>query len=113
MIAASGLCHKLIKFPEQIPPDADAEKECINKLPIAFQFIRQQIMNGNVVLVHCVAGCDRTGFVMAYYLCATLSLSPEEGIARVRNIRPCAILASGWEEMILPVMRKLLEKETK
>jgi protein-tyrosine phosphatase len=110
-MSAAGLSHKLIRFPNYYPPDAPLVKEFRDKLLIAHQFVCQQMTNGNRLLIHCVAGCDRTGIVMAYYLCATLGLSPEEGIARVRAVRPNAILAPGWEEMILPIMTEFLENE--
>ncbi len=55
---------------------------------------------------------DRTGIVLAYYRCAAFGVSPEEGIARARNIRPEALDASapGWEDMTLQVARQLLGK---
>ncbi len=111
-IAAAGFSHELVKLPEQLPADDVVTQECISKLPTAYQFIRKNILNGNTVLVHCVGGRDRTGMVLAYYLCATLGLSPEEGIARVRDVRPEALdaLAPGWEDMALRVMSKLLGK---
>ena len=111
-IVAAGFSHKLVKLPERLPADDVIMNECIRKLPTAYRFMRKNILNGNTVLVHCVGGRDRTGMVLAYYLCATFGFSPEEGIARVRDVRPEALdaLAPGWENMALQVMRKLLGK---
>ncbi|MCP4205199.1 MAG: hypothetical protein GY769_25085, partial [bacterium] len=50
------------------------------------------IGSGRRVLVHCVAGCDRTGMILAYHLAKSGGLGVAEAIDRVRQSRPPALL---------------------
>ena len=64
------------------------------------------------MLVHCAWGRDRTGLLLAYHLARTEKLTPRAAIARVRQVRPKAITAPGWEEMAERVIAKLLALPT-
>ncbi|MCD6348734.1 MAG: dual specificity protein phosphatase family protein [Candidatus Korarchaeota archaeon] len=52
--------------------------------------IREHIRDGRRVLVHCLAGCGRTGTVLAAYL-VSKGMHPDEAIEHLRSLRPCSI----------------------
>ena len=91
-----------------MPPDIEAERLCLELLPRAQEFLTQQISLGRQVLVHCVAGCDRTGMVLAYHLAQSTGLGVREAIGQVREARPPALSAAGWEDMAVRVISQLL-----
>jgi atypical dual specificity phosphatase len=47
-------------------------------------------LEGRKVLIHCYAGCGRTGTVLAAYMIRK-GMSAEEAISYVRSMRPCSI----------------------
>jgi atypical dual specificity phosphatase len=47
-------------------------------------------LEGRKVLIHCYAGCGRTGTVLAAYMIRK-GMSAEEAISYVRSTRPCSI----------------------
>ncbi|MGC9020341.1 MAG: protein-tyrosine phosphatase family protein [Candidatus Methanodesulfokora sp.] len=53
-------------------------------------------LEGRKVLIHCYAGCGRTGTVLAAYMIRK-GMSAEEAISYVRSIRPCSIETRGQE----------------
>jgi len=59
------------------------------------------------VLVHCSAGKDRTGLFMSYSLMREHDLGVDEAIARVREVRPQAITALGWDALARRVLSEL------
>ena len=64
------------------------------------EFIHARIEAGNPVLVHCHAGADRTGAILAGYLVLYHRMSAEEAIIRVRAANPCAMAAPGYIEAV-------------
>ncbi len=51
---------------------------------------RRHLGRGGRVLVHCFAGCGRSGMV-ALRLLVELGEGPEAALARLRAVRPCAV----------------------
>ncbi|WP_226623484.1 dual specificity protein phosphatase family protein [Alloyangia pacifica] len=51
---------------------------------------RQALMGGGRVLVHCRGGCGRSGMV-ALRLMIEAGEAPDEALARLRHVRPCAV----------------------
>lgn len=49
-----------------------------------------QLASGGRVLVHCFAGCGRSG-MMVLRLMIAAGEAPEEALERLRNVRPCAV----------------------
>ena len=64
-------------------------------LPIV-DFIAAEIAVGRPTLVHCYAGKDRTGAVLAGYLIRYCDFSPEEAFRRLRQVNPRAMTAPGF-----------------
>lgn len=96
---SAGLDLAWIPLPNTYPAGAATETACLTALPQTYEFIRSHLEAKHSVLVHCAWGRDRTGLVLAHYLACTSSQSAEAAIARVREIRPKALGASGWEAM--------------
>jgi len=56
--------------------------------------------NGRVY-VHCIAGCGRTGTMMACYLVYRHRLDPLEALRRVREARPCSVETATQADAVL------------
>ena len=105
---ALQLQHLWVPLPTAVPPDAEAERRCVQLLPNAQEYVRERLNCGHRVLVHCVSGKDRTGMLLAYHLAREHVLSANQALDRVRRVRPEALSAPGWEEMALRVIHQLL-----
>lgn len=103
-----GLTRTCIPLPDCAPPDDYTVQACRASLPLALEIIRANIEQGRKVLVHCAAGCDRTGLVLSYYIAWRERIGPVEAIDRLRTVRPNALTASGWEQMATTLLPELL-----
>ena len=72
--------------------------------PQCYAFVQAQMALGHGVVVHCSSGKDRTGLFLAYFLMHSDRLSSAEAIQAVRNVRPIALSAVGWEEFARNVL---------
>ena len=105
---AAGLrCH-WVPLPTTVPPDEEAERECVEALPRAHAILQAELEAGNRALVHCVAGRDRTGMLLTYHLARSRQIEPAAALEQLREVRPNAIAAEGWESMTLRVLARLL-----
>ena len=92
-----------IPLAANIPP-VDGDRElCLNNLPAAMKFIRQNLKEGPV-LVHCRSGKDRTGMTLAAYLIAFEGYEARTAMEEVIGINPIAFSAEGWLEFGLDVL---------
>jgi protein-tyrosine phosphatase len=107
-MALVGFESSWIPLPTTVPPDQEAERICLEQASKAYNFIRDKITKGHRVLVHCVAGCDRTGLILTYYLAKSNSLKVGEAINQVRRVQRMALSADGWEDMAVRVISRLL-----
>lgn len=103
---AAGLEHAWLPFPSVAPPGPQDERLCRELLPEALDRIDEWRSGRKVVLVHCAAGKDRTGLVMASYVARRERLGARKAIARVRRVRSNALTACGWEELALRLLRR-------
>lgn len=95
---ALGMSYACIPLSDNAPPLPGDNKVCLHALPRAYDFVSTEIGKGNGVLVHCSSGKDRTGLFLCYFLMRRDSLAPLETISRIREVRPMALSALGWEE---------------
>ena len=110
-LAAAGIDYCCVPLSDAAPPtDGDIEV-CVNALPHALSFAVRSIAQRRRVLVHCSSGKDRTGMFLAYYLCATEGLTPDDAIREVRRVRPIALSAEGWELLAQRVLGELTSPE--
>jgi len=85
-------------------PARDGDREfCLQNIPRAMDFIRENLANGPV-LIHCRAGKDRTGMVMAAYLIEFEGYDAKAAMDKVIEARPIAFTAQGWKEFGLEVL---------
>lgn len=64
------------------------------------RIVRRAERAGARVYAHCLAGCGRTGTMIACYLAYREHLDGDAAIARVRALRACAIETDGQEEAV-------------
>jgi protein-tyrosine phosphatase len=106
-LEAAGLRSYWVPLPMDYPPSGESEQQCIEALPRALDHMNRELAAGRRTLVHCFAGRDRTGMLLALFLARRDGLAAADAIARVRKVRPEAISAPGWEEMALRVITRL------
>ena len=106
-IEAHDIAYACIPFSSNAPPlpgDDDISMAAVRQ---AYEFATAQIDDGRGVLVHCNAGKDRTGLFLSYFVMQHAGLSPREAINRVRETRPIALSAEGWDEFSEHVLTRL------
>lgn len=106
--AAAGLEASWVPLPTDIPPTKKSEEQFIAELPRAYAFVADQMAKRRRVLVHCHAGKDRTGILLALVVAKQDGVSAATAIARVRKVRPLAITANGWEALALTVIPRVV-----
>lgn len=72
----------------------------LEELVQAVDFIDQQISSGRPVMVHCAAGKGRTGAVLAAYLVKKQSLTADQAIDKVRDMRPGSVQSISQETAV-------------
>jgi atypical dual specificity phosphatase len=83
-----------IPVPDRVPPaEEQIEEFC--------RLIERETAVPGTVYVHCLAGCGRTGTMMACYLVYRDRLDPLEAIERVRRVRPCSVETSAQAEAVI------------
>ncbi len=106
-LADEGFRYARVPIPPQVPPDRRVERACFASLPSAVEFVRSELEAGRCLLVHCAAGRDRTALVLAGHLASESGVSATEAIATVRQARPDALTAEGWEALAQRVISHL------
>ena len=102
--SASGISRTCIPLPDVAPPDAETVAICRANLRATLVVLERSVERGHQVLVHCAAGKDRTGLVLAHYVAKTENVGAAEAIRILRATRPEALSAEGWEEMALELI---------
>ncbi|MFQ5936748.1 MAG: dual specificity protein phosphatase family protein [Acidiferrobacterales bacterium] len=100
-----GIRYRCIPLSDNAPPLPGDDATCRLALPRAYAFATAEIERGIAVLVHCSSGKDRTGLFLCYFLMRRWGMSVRKAIAVVRQVRPIALSAWGWEafaERLLP-----------
>jgi|ETNmetMinimDraft_25_1059894.scaffolds.fasta_scaffold107220_1 hypothetical protein len=106
-IEAHDIAYACIPFSSNapaLPGDDDISMAAARQ---AYEFATAQIADGRGVLVHCSAGKDRTGLLLSYFVMQHAGLSPRDAIDRVRETRPIALSAEGWDEFAEHVLTRL------
>ncbi|MEA3308283.1 MAG: dual specificity protein phosphatase family protein [Chloroflexota bacterium] len=109
------LNHRRAQFPPLLLTSAGLQKAFIHEALPIWEFIHAQLAAGNPTLVHCHAGNDRTGAILAGYLVIYRGWLPETAIRQVHDLQPHALEAAGYAEAVqrlkpnhLPDSRTLL-----
>jgi protein-tyrosine phosphatase len=106
-LAAAGIDYKCVPLSDAAPPQPGDLEICAAALPEALEFVVKSIKLGRSVLVHCRSGKDRTGMFLSYYLCKVEDLPAAKAIEQVKQVRPIALSADGWESFTLRVLDRL------
>ncbi len=102
-----GLVHYRAEFPPVKLYSRGMRKAFVYQALPVWAFIHQQMKAGQPTLVHCHAGQDRTGAILAGYLITYQNQSPEQALEQVRSVKPAAMTAEGYADVL-----KLLEAGT-
>jgi len=108
LLEGAGIDARWVPLPTDVPPTDKAKARCAEQLPKAHEFLASQVALGRKVLIHCHAGRDRTGMLMALPISRTRGVTAEEAIRLVRAARATALAAPGWEEMALEIIPELV-----
>ncbi len=95
-----GLRHHRTPFPPLLLGSEGLQKAFIYQALPVWRFIHGELEAGRPTLVHCHAGQDRTGAVLAGYLVLYKIWTPAVAIAHVRDRNPLALSAEGYEEAV-------------
>lgn len=106
--AVRGMRYACVPLPDNAPPQPGDDEHCLDALPKAYAFVAEQMNEGRSVLVHCSAGKDRTGLFLCYFLMRYAGLAPHRAMASVREVRPTALSALGWEEFALRLLARFV-----
>lgn len=103
-----GIESSWVPLPGDIPPTDAAQEQFVAALPRALAFVSAQVTKGRRVLIHCHGGRDRTGMLLAVLVAKRDGLTAAAAIRRVREVRPTAITAEGWEDLALRVIPRVV-----
>ena len=82
----------------EIPDFGTPDFKLVNKF---WEIYKKAEANNKAVVVHCFAGCGRTGIILACWaLLNGKKTTAEEAIAYIRTMRPCSIETKEQEEFI-------------
>ncbi len=115
LLSGAGIAYANIPMSSNAPVREGDREICLENLPRAMAFIRENMENGSV-LVHCRSGKDRTGMVLAAYLIKFEGCDTRAAMDQVLAVRPIAFTAQGWMELTLDVLdryRTELKREKK
>ena len=104
MLSNLEIAYANIPMSSNAPVRNGDEALCLANLPKAMQFIRENTMNGPV-LIHCRSGKDRTGMVLAAYLIEFEGYDVKEAMDEVISVRSIAFSAEGWMQFALEVLK--------
>jgi protein-tyrosine phosphatase len=114
-LEAYGLRHYRVQLPPVLLSSPGMQKAFIHEALPVWAFIDEELGAGRPTLVHCYAGNDRTGAILAGYLVAYRGVEPEEAVQRLLNLNPNAMERAGYADAVrrltpgrLPDRRTLL-----
>jgi hypothetical protein len=104
--AALGIRYACIPLSPNAPPRPGDDERCLQALPEAYAYVRDQLAQDRLTVVHCSGGKDRTGLYLAYHWMQHAGVSAESAVQEVVRIRPIAFTACGWSDFALGVLRR-------
>jgi hypothetical protein len=95
-----NIIHHQAQFPPVLLFSTGMRKAFIYQALPVWHFIHKQVTAGIPTVVHCHAGKDRTGAILAGYLVTYQGASPEEALLRVRQAHPTSMSADGYADVL-------------
>jgi hypothetical protein len=96
-----GFDHHIRPLPDNIPPTKADLKAYQQAIPWLVKLLANRVEEEIPTLIHCMAGKDRTGLVLALFLSRWWGggeqLSADETIAKMLSINPRLLSADGYE----------------
>jgi hypothetical protein len=99
-IAAAGLRLYRYAIPPVLIFTSEQQEDLLEGVEAALPVIQREVTGGWPVLVHCHEGKDRTGAMLACYLIRYRGHTADRAIECVRERRPDAMSAPGYEEAV-------------
>ncbi len=87
-LAPYGLLHHRAQFPPVVLRSNGMRKAFIHQMLPVWRLIDEQLALGRPTMVHCHAGQDRTGVVLAGYLVTYRGESPGRALRKLREVKP-------------------------
>jgi hypothetical protein len=98
-IQAAGFRHHQVPLPGGLAFFPWIRRWLVQRMLPVVDFIAAEVAAGRPTLVHCHAGKDRTGAVLAGYLIRHQGLSADEAFRLVRQANPRAMTAPGFDQL--------------
>lgn len=95
-----GLKHYRPQFPPVNLFSVGMRKAFIYQALPVWQFIDAELEAERPTLVHCHAGQDRTGAILAGYLITYRRMTPQQALEHLRAAKPTAMSADGYAEVL-------------
>lgn len=99
-LTPQGFVHYRAVFPPLLLTSRGLQRAFIYEALKVWAFLDTQLAARNPTLVHCYAGRDRTGAILAGYMVTYQGLTPTRAIELVRSVRPDAMEAEGYEAAV-------------
>jgi hypothetical protein len=95
-----GFEHYRAELPPLVLSTPGLQRAFLHEVLPVWDFIDAQLEAGHPTLVHCHAGNDRTGTVLAGYLVVTQGMPPETAITFLRERNAHAMEAEGYADAV-------------
>lgn len=99
-LSAFGFEHYRPAFPPVNLFSIGMRKAFIYQAIPIWQTIDEQMRANRPTLVHCHAGQDRTGAILAGYLITYRGMTPTAALTHLRTVKPLAMSADGYAEVL-------------
>jgi len=96
-VKGSGIRYYHLPIEDGDIPDVTFEKSW----DIAGAQLREELLRGGKILIHCKGGLGRSGMIAAHLIVELGAMTPEEAIRRARASRPGAIETHAQEKHVL------------